>query len=237
MGARVGLARRRPAMTEKTRERFDEVMAPFGAHPAIALGPWTSANLVRDPKHLCFVLSRYKFCAKMLHGKKDVMEIGIGDGFGLPLVAQAVGHIYAVDWDPRLLEDTANRLGHLQNVSYVHLNVNEGAPTQKVDAIYMVDVIEHMEPAKERTFFEHAIGCLPSHGVMLVGTPNIAAAQYASSASDALHINLKSMDTLRALMALYFSNVFMFGMNDEVVHTGFGGMCHYIWALAVGPRR
>src|SRR5262249_34885242 len=33
-----------------------------------------------------------------------------------------------------------------------------------------------------------------------------------------------------------FDNVFMFGMNDEVVHTGYAPMCHYLWSLAVGVR-
>jgi hypothetical protein len=45
------------------------------------------------------------------------------------------------------------------------------------------------------------------------------------------------MDTLQALMIRYFENVFMFGMNDEIVHTGYAPMCHYIWALAVGVRQ
>ena len=67
----------------------------------IALGPYTSYSLRTDPKHLCFVLSRYKFCAKVLAGKKEVLEIGCGDAIGLPIVAQAVGHLWAVDWDAR----------------------------------------------------------------------------------------------------------------------------------------
>src|SRR5687767_3493547 len=79
----------------------------------IPLGPWTSHSLLTDPKHMCFVLSRYKFCAKMLEGKEKVMEVGTGDGFGLPIVAQAVGHLYAVDWDDRLLDGNARRLAHL----------------------------------------------------------------------------------------------------------------------------
>ena len=29
------------------------------------------------------------------------------------------------------------------------------------------------------------------------------------------------MEELRALMQRYFNNVFMFGMNDEVLHTGY----------------
>ena len=66
--------------------------------------------------------------------------------------------------------------------------------------------------------------------------PDSSGTGHAGSLSQAAHINLKSMATLKALMEHYFQNVFMFGMNDEVVHTGYAPMCHYIWSLAVGVR-
>jgi hypothetical protein len=36
---------------------------------------------------MALVLARYKFVAKMLDGKKNVFEIGLGDSFGLPIGA------------------------------------------------------------------------------------------------------------------------------------------------------
>src|SRR4051794_1673174 len=96
------------------KEFYDKGVEMLYAAEEIPLGPWTSYSLLNDPKHMCFVLSRYKFVAKMLQGKKDVMEVGVGDAIGLPIVAQAVGHMYAVDWDNRLLEGNARRLGHLR---------------------------------------------------------------------------------------------------------------------------
>src|SRR3989338_8176626 len=35
------------------------------------LGPLSSTNILRDPMHLAFVLSRYKFVARILTGKKN----------------------------------------------------------------------------------------------------------------------------------------------------------------------
>ncbi len=75
------------------------------------------------------------------------------------------------------------------------------------------------------------------NAVMLIGTPNLTAVQYASEQSAAVHINLKTQDDLRALLYKYFNNVFMFGMNDEVVHTGFASMSHYIWGMGVGLKK
>ena len=224
--------------TAKTADAlYRELMERFFDTPEVPLGPWTSYSLMYDPKHMAFVLSRYKFVAKMLQGRSRVMEIGSGDGFGLPLVAQAVEHVYAVDWDSRLLEGNARRLAHLRNVTYVHADLNKEPPPINVDTAYWVDVLEHLDVGTESTVIENILRCLPDDGVLLTGTPNSVAAQHASPQSKALHINLKSMDELRTLMERYFRNVFMFGMNDEVLHTGYAPMCHYIWSLAVGVRR
>ncbi len=37
-------------------------------------------------------------------------------------------------------------------------------------------------------------------------------------------------------MHKYFENVFLFGMNDEVLHTGMYPMASYIMALGCGKR-
>lgn len=204
--------------------------------PEICLGPWTSHSLMNDPKHMCFVLSRYKFCAKMLIGKKTVMEIGSGDGFGLPIVCDIAEQVYAVDWDKRHIEGNKRRLAHLKNITYICIDLNENQLDIKVDGAYMIDVIEHVDPLREKTFMDNIVRCLKPNGILIIGTPNITANIYATPQSKAQHINLKSMQTLRELTEQYFENVFMFGMNDEVVHTGFEHMCHYIWSIGVGVR-
>ena len=40
---------------------------------------------------------------------------------------------------------------------------------------------------------------------------------------------------MRTLVSHFFHNVFLFSMNDEVVHTGFTPMAHYL--LAIGSDR
>lgn len=216
------------AYTEGTHGQFDT--------PELRFGPWTSYSLIHDPKHMCFVLSRYKFCARMLEGKKVIMEVGVGDGFGLPIIAEVVGRVYAVDWDKRLLEGNKRRLKHLKNVIYLHIDLNEKFPDIQVDAAFLIDVVEHVEPAKEKTFMENIVHCLKPSGVLIIGTPNITASQYSTSRSKVQHINLKGVKELRELTERYFENVFMFGMNDEVIHTGYSAMCHYIWSVGVGLR-
>lgn len=227
---------------KKAAELYREGTDYQFANEEILLGPWTSYGMMTDPKHICFVLSRYKFVAKMLeHGnKRNILEVGCGDGIGLPIVAQVANELWVADWDERLLEGDKRRLWFLQNVHYKHVDFNKDTASDigAIDAVYAIDVIEHLDPENEERFMSNIVQCISNKtsGVMIVGTPNITASSYASPQSKTQHINLKSMETLRELMEKFFYNVFMFGINDEVLHTGYAPMCHYLWALGCGVK-
>lgn len=203
----------------------------------IHLGPWTSYSLRHDPKHMAFVLARYKFCAKMLSGKRRVLEVGCGDAFGSPIVAQEVGHLHCIDWEERNITGNRRRLSCVENISFDVLDVSSAAPVAEYDAVFNIDVIEHLEPDFEKSFMDNMVKALPVDGVMIIGTPNETASQYATHRSDHQHINLKNSKTLRELSDRYFSNTFIFSMNDEVIHTGYYPMAHYLFAVGVGRRR
>ena len=106
-----------------------------------------------------------------------------------------------------------------------------------LDAAFAVDVIEHIYLAEEHDFLKNIAGSLSARGVAMFGTPNIAAEKHASENSRLGHVNLKDHVALKTTLAAHFHNVFIFSMNDEVVHTGYYPMAHYLWALCVNPRR
>ena len=106
-----------------------------------------------DPKRLLFVLSRYKFVAKMLSGKQRVLEIGCADAFGTRLVLQEVETVVATDFDPVFIEDARARM---QTDGWacecrVH-DILAGPITENFDAAYTLDVFEHIVPANEHRF-------------------------------------------------------------------------------------
>ncbi len=203
----------------------------------VSLGPYSSHSLRTDPKHLCFVLSRYKFCAKFLQEKERVLEIGCGDAVGVPIVAHSVGHLYAADWDAGIIKDNKRRAGFLPNCTFLHFNILDGPFEDMMDAIYLIDVIEHVEPSMEARLMENVANSLSNSGICIVGTPNIEASRYASPQSQIGHVNLKNHLELRKLLAGHFENTFLFSMNDEVVHTGFYPMAHYLFGVGVGKRK
>jgi hypothetical protein len=74
---------------------------------------------------------------------------------------------------------------------------------------------------------------LEDDGCLIVGMPSLESQTYATADKNE-HINCKNGDELKQLLKIYFKNVFLFSMNDEVVHTGFSKMAHYNICLCVG---
>jgi 2-polyprenyl-3-methyl-5-hydroxy-6-metoxy-1,4-benzoquinol methylase len=208
-----------------------------GAGP-VELGPSASHLWRTDPRRMPIVLARYKFVAKMLAGKQRALEVGCGDGFQMRVVLQAVESVHGVDYDPSFIDWAVSHAAKEKlNATFSVCDVIATPPPGRYEAAYSLDVIEHIPLEHEAAFLGNIASVLPADGVCIVGTPNITADAYASKWSKAGHINLKSADTLRAAMAQHFSNVFLFSMNDEVVHTGFAPMSHYLLAMGVGVRR
>ena len=203
----------------------------------VLLGPYSSYSVRTDPKHLCFVLARYKFCAKLLQEKERALEIGCGDAVGAPIVAHSVGHLYAVDWDAEIITDNQRRAGFLANCTFLHFNILDGPFEKIMDGVYLIDVIEHLDPGTEARLMENIAHSLADAGICIIGTPNVEASRYASPQSQIGHVNLKNHLELRRLLADHFENTFLFSMNDEVVHTGFYPMAHYLFGVGVGKRR
>ncbi len=227
---------------KKTFEKYCEEMAVCFETKPIELGTWASHDYISDPKHIMFALSRYKFVSRLLRNVNGrVLEVGCGDGFGLPIVSKEVKEVIVADWDERNINGIKNRMHFLKNISCETIDFNKEewvGDKEKVQAIYMIDVLEHIDPVNEDTFIRNVLTSFEEKNtaIFIVGTPNITASQYASPGSAALHINLKSFKTLNTTMNKYFNTVFLFGMNDEVIHTGYDAMCHYIWAVGVGVK-
>jgi len=202
------------------------------------LGPFSTHMVIDDPKHLVFMLSRYKFVSKMLDGKKRVVEIGCGDAVGMPIIAQTVDYVLGCDWEELLMDGNKERNKNL-NCDFEVCDITKNGPNTidgKFDAAFSLDVIEHIPNNIEHKYFENIANSLTEDGVFIVGTPNITANIYATELSRIGHINLHSHKTLKEQMEKYFINCFSFSMNDEVVHTGYGPMAHYIFIMGVGLK-
>jgi 2-polyprenyl-3-methyl-5-hydroxy-6-metoxy-1,4-benzoquinol methylase len=189
-----------------------------------------------DPRLLVFTLSRYKFVSKMLSGKQRVLEVGCGDAFGARIVQQEVGSLCVSDFDTLFIEAARQNIEPEWPLDCVEHNMLSGPMEEKFDAAYALDVIEHIPQSDELTFIGNMAASLKEHGVMIIGQPSLESQAYASEGSKAGHVNCKTGKGLRQLMERFFHNVFLFSMNDEMVHTGFAPMAHYLFALCAGRK-
>jgi hypothetical protein len=201
----------------------------------IGLGSASSNAYLVDPKMLAFMASRYKFVSKMIAGRGRAFEIGSGDAFGAPIVAQSVTELLCTDIDKKTIADNAKRLSSVRNLGFAYHDFRRSPLDRRFEAAYCVDVIEHIFAHEEEAFLGNIVASLASEAVFVLGTPNKTAEQYASRFSRLGHVNTKTQGALVAMLAKHFRFVFPFGMNDEVLHTGYAPMCHYLWAVCAGP--
>ncbi len=201
----------------------------------MTLGHHWSFNLRNDPKRFPFVLSRYKFAAKMACKDARVLELGCSEGIGTPILAEFARRYVGVDMDEQAIEaaqqnfaapvsSDPNKRCERLFIADDFLNKTFG----EFDVVVSLDVVEHIVPEIESQFFDTVAANLTNEGVAVIGTPNQTSDQYASEMSKAGHVNLFTADHLMQAMRRVFHNVLPFGLNDELVHTGFAPMMHYL---------
>jgi hypothetical protein len=196
-----------------------------------SLGLMTNQVWEDDPRRLTFLLARYKFVSKMLSGKKFVGELGCGDAFGTRIVMQTTQKVITYDFDPVFVNDIRQRQSERWPVEAHFHDILEAPLPNQHDGIYSLDVIEHIPRSSEHLYINNLRDSLTDSGVLIIGSPSLESQAYASPPSKEGHVNCKSGEELKALLLNYFENVFLFSMNDEVVHTGFTPMAHYLFAV------
>ena len=188
------------------------------------MGLMTSYRWRHEPRGVLFMLARYKWVAKMLEGFDHVLEVGCGDGFGARLVRQSVSRLTCIDIDAAMIQSAKACQGKF-DIAFECTEIIVDA-----DAIYALDVIEHMPYGES----QHWLGRLQYHAPMvIIGSPSAESQPYASPLSRENHVNCLSAPDLKTLMKTQFRFVTMFSMNDEILHTGYSKMSHYKFALGI----
>jgi len=203
----------------------------------VVLGANTSEIMIRDPKLLGFVMARYKFVSKMFNTYESVLEIGCQEGFGTLVVASNVRKIHGVDFYKPYIDSCNSRLAQYNlNISFDYHDMLDGPVDSEFEGVFALDVLEHIEKSDEDLFMMNILSSLGSYGSLIIGMPSIESQPYASEASKIGHVNCKSGNELSEFCQKYFHNVFLFSMNDEVLHTGFLPMSHYLFALCTSRK-
>lgn len=221
-----------------TREvQYNRLLDVAETHGRIELGLMMNQAWHDDPKRLAFTFARYKFAARMLAGCKDVLEVGCGDAFPSRIVQQEVGRLTVTDFDPIFIQEARRHSvpGWELAGAFEH-DMLSGAPQGHYDGMYALDVLEHIVPEKEDRFLANMAASLSQFGTMVIGMPSLESQPYASRLSVEGHVNCKTQPALKETMQRHFHNVYMFCMNDEVLHVGFHKMAQYVLAVCCNKR-
>tara|TARA_B100000900_G_scaffold400584_1_gene404385 strand:+ start:805 stop:2250 length:1446 start_codon:yes stop_codon:yes gene_type:complete len=203
----------------------------------VMMGLMSGDAYLGDTKRLAFTLSRYKFVSKMFVGFDRVLEVGCADAFGSPLVMNEVNNFSACDFDEHFINDAKRTHAHKNNIDFFVHDMVSSPTSKKYEGLFCLDVLEHINPNEEGSFLRNICNSLDENGVSIIGIPSLESQVYASEISKEGHVNCKSGNELKSFLIEYFRKVFIFSMNDEVVHTGYSPMAQYLIALCCFPKK
>ncbi|MBD5781401.1 class I SAM-dependent methyltransferase [Pelagicoccus sp. NFK12] len=221
-------------MSESEREVWRNTKNLVGKDE-ITLGPYYTYNLRHTPRRLLFTLSYYKFAAKMIGENQSIVELGCGEAMGSPILSEFSSRYLGIDfdeesiaWAKRNFEDEKRQFKASNFV---------GTCEGTFDAVASLDVIEHIEPERDALYWETVVAHLAPGGTAVIGTPSLNSQKYASAVSKAGHINVYDHTRMLETANKHFRKVLLFSANDEVVHTGYYPMAHYLIAVCIGPKQ
>jgi SAM-dependent methyltransferase len=222
-------------MTENSlreKELWDKVIDMHGRGKKV-LGQRWSADLLREPKRLGFVLSHYKFAAKMACRGRRVLELGCGEGIGTPILAEFASSYMGVDPDQSAIASAGENWVN-EKVRFVEgdlLDQSYGV----FDSVISLGVLEQIHREQAPLFFSTIAKTLGEDGIGVIGTLGPASQAAAPADSHLAPPNLFDASRLDAAMRRVFHNVFLFGLSDEVVHTDYSA-APYLVALGCNKR-
>ena len=99
-----------------------------------------------------FQISRYKHASKILHGKKTCLEIGVGDGVGVPILCQHFKKVLATDIDNTFFKHFYFK-NSFRNLFFEKVDFVKKSTKLKYDSAVCFDVISSIKKKYEKKFF------------------------------------------------------------------------------------
>ena len=102
----------------------------------------------------------------------DILEVGCGSGSRAAMLARYAKEVSALDSDMVKIS-VGSILNNVQNMRWIFSEFEEWAKTncETYDYVFCVEVIEHMELSKQKSFMKALIGKVKNGGRLLLTTP------------------------------------------------------------------
>lgn len=214
---------------------YSPAIANYKTLGSFKLGPLTSGKLRSDPQYVMFQMARYKHACKLLFGKGSCVDIGAGDGVGLPILAQHFKKVLALDVDEYLLGQTKETC-EFENVDFLLHDFFQAPMENSYDSAVSFDVLSSIPPELEEQFILNIAASLNKNGCYVVGTQNKLATAFSKPENLVDQPNFKTFDELYEFLSIAFNNVVILSMHDETVHTGKRETAQYFLGMGLGVK-
>lgn len=146
-----------------------------------------------------------------LHINGCVLEVGCGEGYGIPILAPLAAEYHAID---KFATDVNRFSANIEQVRFMQMSVPPlGFADEMFDYVVSFQVIEHIED--DEAFVREIARVLKPNGRLILTTPNIKM----SLTRNPWHVREYSVAQLTARLQPYFTSVVMNGVygNDKVM--------------------
>lgn len=191
------------------REAWIKVREQFNTRDLVLGRNW-SERIHRDPRHLVFVLSWYKFAARMACKGRRILELGCNEGIGVPILTEFSESYLGIDMHAPAMEVSRQNWSG-EKIEFITDNFLE-KKYGEFDSVISFDVRRQINPGDEFRLLQTICLNLGSDGVCLLGAPDVK----------------RWVNSLRK----FFYNIFIFSMNDEVIQAGLLPTADYFLVMA-----
>lgn len=220
---------------DETKSNWNAVTKWMAEQPSIRLGKYASYWFHRTPRRMLHCMSYYKFAAKLIGKDKKVLDIGCNEGLGTFVLGKECGFAQGIDFDEEAIHIAKTNFKE-PFVEFLVQDFLEKSSTHFFDAVSSFDVIEHIYPEHIDSFFTALKGQLTQNGFCVIGTPSLISQKFASEVSKKGHVNVYDGQRLYDEMSAHFKYVFLFSAHDELVHTGYLPLAHYLIAVGCAAK-
>ncbi len=189
----------------------------------------------KNPLMATVKLSRFKFVSKMLSSEDIVLDVGCGSGMSSHFFSKFSKKVIGVD-------NTDNYLSYWNEIKSKNLKFIQSdifnlklENAENINAIVALDFIEHFNLIEGKKMIQDFAEILNKRegGIFICGTPSKFSQTYRAEHNKKHHLYEYEPEELKALCRKHFNRVFLFSMNDEMVHTGFEKLAWYIFVVCV----
>ena len=159
-------------MDSKKSKLYSDAYKNIKSKGPYRFGPLSSEKLRVDPQYVMFQMSRYKHAARLLSKKNSILDIGPGDGIGLPILCSYFDNVTAVDIDQHMLDNSQNFLDDEYKCNFILNDFSMNPLPNKFDSAVAFDVLSLIPPEIEKYWFQNICKSLEKDGIFLVGTQN-----------------------------------------------------------------